>query len=136
MGSINPYGPFLTAVGGFALAGAGLSSIGPILVSQTGKLQVPGMSQAGKIGSLTACSYLGLLVGPPIFGGLSSLLTSLRWALLVDACLMFSITPLAGLAFKAEEYPRLMSVSYSSVFLGSDQEMAAVEANVQTRTLV
>ena len=34
--SINPYGPFLTAVGGFALAGAGLSSIGPILVSQTG----------------------------------------------------------------------------------------------------
>ena len=36
-----PYGPFLLAVAGFALAGAGLSSIGPILVSQTGKLRVP-----------------------------------------------------------------------------------------------
>ena len=79
---VNPYGPFLTAVGGFAIAGAGLSSIGPILVSQTGKLEVPGMTSAGKIGSLTACSYLGLLIGPPTFGGLSTLLGSLRWAML------------------------------------------------------
>lgn len=126
---VNPYGPFLTAVGGFAIAGAGLSSIGPILVSQTGKLEVPGMTSAGKIGSLTACSYLGLLIGPPTFGGLSTLLGSLRWAMLVDAMLMFSITPLAGLAFKDAEYPRLMNVSYSTVFKANDVE-TSIESSI------
>lgn len=75
-----------------------------------------GLHLAGKIGALTACSYLGLLVGPPIFGGLSSLLGELRWALLVDAILMFLISPLAGLAFKDVDYPRLLNVSFSTVF--------------------
>lgn len=42
--------------------------------------------------------------------------------LTVDAMLMFSITPLAGLAFKDEEFPRLLNVSYSTVFKSSDVE--------------
>jgi MFS family permease len=119
-----PFGPFVTAVTGFAIAGAGMSSIGPILVSQTGKLNVPGMTSAGKIGALTACSYLGLLVGPPFFGGLSVLLQKLRWALFVDAILMLSITPLSGIIFSEAGYPRLMNVSYSSIFDSSSRPAA------------
>ena len=40
-------------------------------------------------------------------------------SMVVDAMLMFSITPLAGLAFKDAEYPRLLNVSYSTVFKSS-----------------
>jgi hypothetical protein len=91
------------------------------------------MTSAGKIGVLTACSYLGdpppifflyvlfiylsiiyegLLIGPPIFGGLSMLLSSLRWALLVDAFLMLLFTPFAGLAFKDTAFFPIVELSY------------------------
>lgn len=47
----------------------------------------------------------------------------------VDAMLMFSITPLAGLAFKDAEYPRLMNVSYSTVFKANDVE-TSIESSI------
>jgi hypothetical protein len=76
------------------------------------------MSSAGKIGALTACSYLGLLIGPPTFGGLSVLLQQLRWALFVDAFLMFMIAPLARVVFQDTGQPRLLNVSISRIFDG------------------
>ena len=36
------YGPYLVGLLGFSIAGVGLSFIGPILVSQTGKLPIEG----------------------------------------------------------------------------------------------
>ena len=57
-------------------------------------------------------TYEGLLIGPPIFGGLSMLLSSLRWALLVDAFLMFLFTPFAGLAFKDTTFLPIVELSY------------------------
>jgi MFS family permease len=63
---------------GFALAGAGLAPVAPILFNAA--TRVPGVSRAAAIASVTSIGYSGFIVGPPLIGGLATA-TSLTVAL-------------------------------------------------------
>ncbi|MCC7325363.1 MAG: MFS transporter [Burkholderiales bacterium] len=65
---------------GFALVGAGLAPIAPILFNAS--TRVPGVSRAAAIASVTTVGYSGFLVGPPLIGGIATA-TSLPTALFV-----------------------------------------------------
>ena len=47
------------------------------------------------IATVASASYVGILVGPPLFGGLATLLNGLRWSLLLDGASMLLIYYLA-----------------------------------------
>lgn len=55
---------------GFALAGAGLAPVAPILFNAA--TRVPGVSRAAAIASVTSVGYSGFLIGPPLIGGIAS----------------------------------------------------------------
>jgi len=55
---------------GFALVGAGLAPVAPILFNAA--TRVPGVSRAAAIASVTSVGYSGFLVGPPLIGGIAS----------------------------------------------------------------
>jgi hypothetical protein len=63
---------------GFALVGAGLAPVAPILFSAA--TRVPGVSPAAAIASVTSVGYSGFMLGPPIIGALATA-SSLTWAL-------------------------------------------------------
>jgi MFS family permease len=54
---------------GFALLGAGLSVVVPLVFTAAARLGPPGPNLA----LVTSCGYLGLLIGPPMVGGLAEL---------------------------------------------------------------
>ena len=70
---------------GFALAGAGLAPVAPILFNAA--TRVPGVSRAAAIASVTSIGYSGFMVSPPLVGGIATA-TSLTMALgvVVLAC--------------------------------------------------
>jgi fucose permease len=70
----NPWVAFI----GFALAGAGLAPVAPILFNAA--TRVPGVSRAAAIASVTSIGYSGFMIGPPLNGGLATA-TSLTVAL-------------------------------------------------------
>ena len=88
---------------GYAITGMGLSSVGPVLISSAGKLHIMNASPSLALGVLTGGSYIGMLLGPVIFGELSMLLGQLRWALLIDASLMVGIPLLSLYAFDSTD---------------------------------
>ena len=49
------------------------------------------MDAADSIASISAVGYLGILVGPPLYGGLASLFNGLRWSFIVNSILLFLI---------------------------------------------
>jgi len=55
---------------GFALVGAGLAPVAPILFNAA--TRVPCVSRAAAIASVTSVGYSGFLVGPPLIGGIAS----------------------------------------------------------------
>jgi predicted MFS family arabinose efflux permease len=63
---------------GFALVGAGLAPVAPILFNAA--TRVPGVSRAAAIASVTSIGYSGFMIGPPLIGGLATA-TSLTVAL-------------------------------------------------------
>jgi fucose permease len=63
---------------GFALVGAGLAPVAPILFSAA--TRVPGVSPAAAIASVTSVGYSGFMLGPPLIGALATA-SSLTWAL-------------------------------------------------------
>ena len=65
---------------GFALVGAGLALVAPILFSAA--TRVPGVSRAAAIASVTSIGYAGFMIGPPLIGGLAHA-SSLSVALIV-----------------------------------------------------
>ncbi|MFO1312961.1 MAG: MFS transporter [Burkholderiales bacterium] len=72
------------AFAGFAVVGAGLAPIAPILFNAA--TRVPGVSRAAAIASVTTIGYSGFIVGPPVIGGIATL-SSLTVALFtVVAC--------------------------------------------------
>jgi len=75
---------------GFALVGAGLAIIVPILYNAA--TRVPGVSRAAALAAASSIGYVGFLLGPPIVGGIAGA-TSLTWALgtLVAACLVLCV---------------------------------------------
>jgi MFS family permease len=68
----------ITAIAGFALVGAGLSSLVPTLFSAAGKS--PGVAPSVGIATVATIGYFGFLSGPPLIGVVSDLV-SLRWAI-------------------------------------------------------
>ncbi len=65
---------------GFAIAGAGLAPVAPILFNAA--TRVPGVSRAAAIASVTSIGYSGFMIGPPLIGGIAQA-TSLTVALSV-----------------------------------------------------
>ncbi|HZD71735.1 MAG TPA: MFS transporter, partial [Actinomycetes bacterium] len=63
----------VAAVAGFALLGAGLSCLIPIVFSVTGSIS--GLPSGAAIAAISTVGYLGFIVGPPLIGGLGELLT-------------------------------------------------------------
>lgn len=72
--SSNPWVAFI----GFALAGAGLAPVAPILFNAATRL--PGISRAAAIASVTSIGYSGFMIGPPLVGSIATA-TSLTIAL-------------------------------------------------------
>jgi len=75
---------------GFALVGAGLALVAPILFSAA--TRVPGVSRAAAIASVTSIGYAGFMIGPPLIGGLahaSSLSVALTVVVFSAALLAF-----------------------------------------------
>ena len=72
--SANPVVAFI----GFALVGAGLAPVAPILFNAA--TRVPGVSRAAAIASVTSIGYSGFMIGPPLIGSIATA-TSLTIAL-------------------------------------------------------
>ena len=68
---------------GFALVGAGLAPVAPILFNAA--TRVPGVSRAAAIASVTSIGYSGFMIGPPLIGSIATA-TSLTAALFVVLC--------------------------------------------------
>jgi fucose permease len=60
------------AVLGFALVGAGLSCVFPVVLSAAAR--TPGPPPSAAIAAVCTVGYLGFLIGPPTIGGLAELL--------------------------------------------------------------
>ncbi len=83
--------PYAAAVCGYALVGLGYANLVPILFSAGGR-----RSGSAGIAAVSTLGYLGLVVGPPVVGGLSTLLRSLPLALGVVALFALLIALGAG----------------------------------------
>lgn len=76
------------ALVGFALVGAGLAPVAPILFNAA--TRVPGVSRAAAIASVTSIGYSGFMIGPPLIGGIAkatSLSVALAVVVLAASCL-------------------------------------------------
>lgn len=73
---------------GFALVGAGLAPVAPVLYNAA--TRVPGVSRAAAIASVTSIGYSGFMIGPPLIGGLAhaTSLTSALWVVVGGATLL------------------------------------------------
>ena len=75
---------------GFSLVGLGLAVIIPIAFSEAGNLEnIP--SGVG-IGFVSTIGYAGMLIGPPLIGGVGWFFGSLRFGMLVDGFLLLGLT--------------------------------------------
>jgi fucose permease len=75
---------------GFALAGAGLAPVAPILFNAA--TRVPGVSRAAAIAAVTSIGYSGFVIGPPLIGSIAtgvSLTAALSLVVLASAVLAF-----------------------------------------------
>jgi predicted MFS family arabinose efflux permease len=89
--------PFVAFIG-FACAGAGFSTIVPIVLSAAG--HTPGMPAGLSIAAVTTTGYFGFLSGPPLIGFVGDLL-SLRSALGIVVILSATIAMLARSVHRA-----------------------------------
>ena len=86
-----PY--FLTAVTGFLLVGAGVSSVVPLIYSSAGKSKI--LSPGVAIAAVSTIGYLGFLFGPPFIGFIAQA-SSLRISLGLIALLGSTIAIIAA----------------------------------------
>jgi MFS family permease len=68
---IFPY--FYTAIAGFLLVGAGVSSVVPMVYSAAGKSKT--MSPGVALAAVSTISFVGFLIGPPLIGFIAGLAT-------------------------------------------------------------
>jgi MFS family permease len=80
------------AVLGFGVTGIGLSAVAPTVISVAGS--IPNMEPADSIALVSSLTYAWLLLGPPLIGALSGVF-GLRYALLVDGCMLSTIAIVA-----------------------------------------
>ena len=82
----NIYGVII----GWFLLGIGVSTVTPMMISATGALaneKYPGqVSAAEGVALVTGVAYFGFVIGPPLIGFISEIIT-LRWAMLIPAVL-------------------------------------------------
>jgi MFS family permease len=83
------------ALAGFAVAGAGFSSIIPVVFAAGGR--VSPANEAAGIATVSGIGYMGFLIGPPMIGFISEM-SSLRAALGVVVALSAAAAILVGLA--------------------------------------
>jgi fucose permease len=76
------------AFAGFAVVGAGLAPVAPVLFNAA--TRVPGVSRAAAIASVTTIGYSGFIVGPPLIGSIAtaSSLTAALFVVVVMAALV------------------------------------------------
>jgi MFS family permease len=76
--------PWMAMVG-FALVGAGLATVVPILYNAA--TRVPGISRAAAIASVSSIGYVGFMIGPPIIGAVAHAATlTIAMSTLTIAC--------------------------------------------------
>ncbi|WP_158545412.1 MFS transporter [Bremerella cremea] len=88
------------AIIGFSFVGTGISALVPTIFSAAAKLS--GIKPAVAIATVSTVGYCGFLVGPPLIGIASEVVT-LRWALLI---VLFAGLAIIGLARKVETSKR------------------------------
>jgi predicted MFS family arabinose efflux permease len=73
---------------GYALVGAGLAPVVPILFNAA--TRVPGTSRAAAIAAVSSIGYLGFMIGPPLIGGLAQALslTAAMWVVVLASALL------------------------------------------------
>ncbi len=76
------------AIAGYALVGAGLAQVVPILYNAA--TRVPGNSRAAAIASISSIGYAGFMIGPPLIGGIAQVLslTAALTSVVVGAALL------------------------------------------------
>jgi MFS family permease len=118
---------------GCAVAGAGLSTIIPTMFSSAGRL--PGHRAGTTIATVAFLSYLGSMVSPFFVGSVSDAISSLRWALFIDAALLIGVTlfayqippeDAAGEAERKRSSP-IDSSSAQPLLLESDETSSLIE---------
>jgi MFS family permease len=65
-------GHAVVAILGFAMVGAGLSCVFPVILSTAAR--TPGLPPSAAIAAVCTVGYVGFLLGPPLIGGLAELL--------------------------------------------------------------
>jgi hypothetical protein len=65
-------GHAVVAILGFAMVGAGLSCVFPVILSTAAR--TPGLPPSAAIAAVCTVGYVGFLLGPPMIGGLAELL--------------------------------------------------------------
>ncbi len=96
-GAVSVASP-IVAVSGFALAGVGLSVMVPIFFSAAGSID--GVEPGDGLSQVTTIGYAGMLLGPPIIGGLAQL-TTLRTALILPSLLAALAAATVGPAIRS-----------------------------------
>jgi len=73
---------------GYALVGAGLAPVVPILFNAA--TRVPGTSRAAAIAAVSSIGYSGFMIGPPLIGGLAQAfsLTAAMWVVVLASVLL------------------------------------------------
>jgi MFS family permease len=90
------------ALPGFALAGAGFSSIIPLVFAAGGRIK--SVSEGAGVAAVSGIGYIGFLVGPPMIGFISQL-TSLRVGLFVIVLLSAFAAALVNMADTGADRP-------------------------------
>ena len=73
---------------GYALVGAGLAPVVPILFNAA--TRVPGTSRAASIAAVSSIGYSGFMIGPPLIGGLAQAvsLTAAMWVVVFASAML------------------------------------------------
>jgi predicted MFS family arabinose efflux permease len=81
-------GDAAVSIVGYALVGAGLAPVVPILFNAA--TRVPGTSRAAAIAAVSSIGYLGFMIGPPLIGGLAQALslTAAMWIVVLASALL------------------------------------------------
>jgi len=81
-------GDAVVSIVGYALVGAGLAPVVPILFNAA--TRVPGTSRAAAIAAVSSIGYAGFLIGPPLIGGLAQAvsLTAAMWVVVLASALL------------------------------------------------
>jgi fucose permease len=81
-------GNAVVSIVGYALVGAGLAPVVPILYNAA--TRVPGTSRAAAIAAVSSIGYSGFMIGPPVIGGLAQALslTAAMWVVVLASALL------------------------------------------------